>query len=72
MIACCKIFKNSQQKLLLNLYLALRYKEALNKIALSKQHLSIPGIKFKNLRVTRKLVVRLTGFFVVEGRKLVR
>jgi len=35
--------KNSHKKLLLNLYLALRYKKALNKLCLSQQHLSISG-----------------------------
>jgi hypothetical protein len=63
-----KNFKNSQQKLLLNLYLALRYKEALNKIAVVSNICPFSDIKFKNLRVYKKAgEVEVTSFFVFEG-----
>ena len=63
--------KNFHKNLLLNLSLELRYNEALNKIALSKAtsvHFRI--FDLKTFGFTRKLVGRITGFFVVEGGKL--
>jgi len=63
-----KILKNLQQKLLLNLYLELRYKKALNKIALESNICPFLDIKFKNLRVYKKASeFAVTGFFVFEG-----
>jgi len=71
-IAFCKIIKNLQQKLLLNLYLALRYKKALNKIAVVSNICPFLDIKFKNLRVYKKAgEVEVTGFFVFEGENRV-
>jgi hypothetical protein len=62
-----------QQKLLLNLYLALRYKEALNKIAGQSNICPFLDIKFKDLRVYKKASeFAVTGFFVFEGGKLVK
>jgi hypothetical protein len=43
-----------KQKLLLNLYIALRYKKALNKIARESNICPFLDIKFKNLRVYKK------------------
>jgi len=52
--------------------LRLRYKKASNKFCLSKAALPVP-VKFNlYLRVIKELVVRVTGFFDFEGKKLVK
>jgi len=58
---------------LLNLYLALRYREALNKIARQSNICPFSDIKFKNLRVYKKAgEFAVTGFFVFEGENGLR
>jgi hypothetical protein len=58
---------------LLNLYLALRYKKALNKIARQSNICPFSDIQFKNLRVYKKAgEVEVTGFFAFEGKKRVK
>jgi hypothetical protein len=50
------------------LYLALRYREALNKIAVVSNTCPLLDIEFnKAFGFTKKLVVAVTGFFVFEG-----
>jgi len=58
---------------LLNLYLALRYKEALNKIARQSNICPFLDIKFKKPSgYNRASEVEVTGFSVVEGKKLAK
>ena len=69
MIAFCKLFKNLQQKLLLILYLALRYKKALNKIAVQSKIRPFLDIKFKNLRVYKEASgLQSLAFLCLKGK----
>jgi len=58
---------------LLILYLALRYREALNKIARQSNICPFLDIKFKKPSGYKRAgEVEVTGFSVVEGEKLIK
>lgn len=68
---CLQFLKILQHKLLRSAYLVVRYEKALNKYCRCKQTLSVSVIFNIYLRVIKKRVAGITGFFDFEGGKII-